>query len=283
LGDIQSQVGRPTSIPTFRQTMVHAIGMMRRWRDAKPGIHWPMPTPGCSEALFELAIELPFEIIQRDLQADRLDFVVAEPRKMSDAGHGLETRILVQGRFPFRIIVRTPQTNRESDAGCWWSLDQTEQYFQEHFHDADLEAELLGVEYRPDRFEFLHSLLELLEDVFLEEIPHKDLLTQSLCVFEVLVQENGFDEELLTAGLLLYLPTIFEDDDEMAAMLEGAISARTLWLMVNVRKLPMANPVDRDDLRSLMEAEKTADRMDASAFSLEEAVDYLRSLAFPDS
>lgn len=161
----------------------------------------------------------------------------------------------------------------------------------------ELAAELLGLNPRIDRFAVYCELLSALEEVRLDPLEHAegDALHHSLQVFDLAVEQRGFDEDLLTAALLHDVGAAVNVDDpvpESLDLLDGIVTHRCRRL---IRLLDAAHgyreltldPVDRrrlracadfDDLLLLAELDESGRRPGAATSTIPEALDRLRSL-----
>lgn len=149
-----------------------------------------------------------------------------------------------------------------------------------------------------DRFAIFRMRLIPLEDVKLNPRfhPEGDALFHSLQVFEQARLRRPFDEEFLLAALLHEVGRAIDPDNHVAAGIEalaGTLEERTVWL---IEHLPDALPkVDvsqaqkaraglrgapwRSDLLELAEADLAGRMAGAPVPSLDEALDYLRTVS----
>lgn len=148
-----------------------------------------------------------------------------------------------------------------------------------------------------DRFTVFKLLLEPLQAIKLHPTRHPegDALYHVLQVFELARGERPFDEEFLLAALLHHVGQAIDPRDPVAAglhALDGLITPRTHWL---IQTLPEVVPRDThnapqrplrtfqrseffDDLELLLEVDVAGREPGARVDSLEEVLDYLRSL-----
>ena len=148
-----------------------------------------------------------------------------------------------------------------------------------------------------DRFQIYEALLLPLENVGqnLKYHPEGDALYHSLQVFDHARDELPYDEEFLAAALLHDVGKGIDPGDHVAAALEaldGAISARTAWLIENhmhshgIADRTLGRRAHRrlresefyDDLVLLGECDRAGRQAGVEAPELEEALDYLRDL-----
>lgn len=148
-----------------------------------------------------------------------------------------------------------------------------------------------------DRFDAIAAAVSLLATVRQDPVacPEGDALEHSLQVFDLVLGERPYDEELLTAALVHDVGRALDRTDPVAATLAavgGLVTPRTRWL---VETLPAARGhVDRTlghrarrrleahpdflDVVLLAEADRRAHQRDYPSPTLEEAVATLRTL-----
>lgn len=172
-----------------------------------------------------------------------------------------------------------------------------ERALREERPGADLDEEIDRVEDHVDRFELYRMLLFPLETVKQDPKwhPEGDALYHSLQVFERARAERPYDEEFLLAALLHDVGKAIDPADHTAAglaALEGTVTERTQWLIAaHMHALEYRNGTLRgEDRRALEESEHFEDLMllrecddrgrevGIETTTVEEALEYLRSL-----
>ncbi len=153
-------------------------------------------------------------------------------------------------------------------------------------------------EHKLDRFQVYYSLLVPLEHVH-ENVayhPEGDLLYHSLQVFSLARDKLPYDEEFLLAALLHDVGKAIDPTNHVEAgleALEGYITERTAWLIAHHmqaqqlhtggvgqrtrRRLQMSE--NFEELLLLAECDKAGRVPGAQVPTLEEALEYIRSLA----
>ena len=178
------------------------------------------------------------------------------------------------------------------------SLPQFESFLLQEYPGIDLESELLEVVETVDRFQVFESLLLPLENVKQNPRyhPEGDALYHSLQVFDRACDRLPYDEEFLLAALLHDVGKGLNRYDHVNSGLEalhGFISDRTAWLIANhmlahqihdrsigARKLRRLRENESfDDLLLLGECDRAGRMVGVRATDLEDALDYIRSLA----
>ena len=154
----------------------------------------------------------------------------------------------------------------------------------------------------PDsRFDRYFSLLEPLDRVRLNRDTHPegDLLYHSLQVFELAREARPWDEEFVTAALLHDVGRGIDPFDAETATLkslEGIVWERTIWFVENLptqhrlydgtigirARRRLSQHEDGEDLKLLAKCDSDGRVPGRRVCELDEAVDYLKSLAADD-
>ncbi|HMB04833.1 MAG TPA: phosphohydrolase, partial [Isosphaeraceae bacterium] len=125
--------------------------------------------------------------------------------------------------------------------------------------------------------------------------PEGDVLYHSLQVFELAREARPYDEEFLLAALLHAVGKAIDPQDPAAAAVEvlrGAVTERTSWLIAHlgdldaVRERPLSVRARKaleaseffEDLKFLHDLDEAGRVPGAPVGSIDEALDYLRSL-----
>lgn len=173
-----------------------------------------------------------------------------------------------------------------------------ERRLREERPHADLEAELERLETHLDRFELYRMLMAPLEEVKQDprRHPEGDALYHSLQVFGLAREQRPWDEEFLLAALLHDVGKAIDPADHTSAglaALEGAITARTEWLighhmqalaykdrsLPKEERLALERSEHFDDLLLLRDCDDRGRETGVETDSLDDVLRYLRSLA----
>lgn len=177
------------------------------------------------------------------------------------------------------------------------TLPQWEQYLCLTYPEVDLDAAIEEIETTPDPYQVFFSLLLPLENVKQNPKyhPEGDVLYHSLQVFDLARDAIFYDEEFLLAALLHDIGKGIDAEDHVNAgleALEGFISPRTAWLIAHhmdthricdgslgVRAHRRLMQHDSyEELILLGECDRAGRVPGVETPSLEEAIDYLRSI-----
>jgi predicted nucleotidyltransferase len=223
--------------------------------------------------------------------------------------HGEErifNHIHVTDRFPIELTVypsdRAHYVFKSSITGKAIeraSIAELQELLQREYPLMELNAALAEVEERVDRFQLYESLLLPLENV--KESPRYhpegDALYHSLQVFELARDELPYDEEFLLAALLHDVGKAIDREDHVAAGLDalnGFITPRTGWLIehhmvarglldgtIGARaRRRLQQSEDFEQLQLLAECDRDGRQTGVSVSEVDEAIDYIRELAF---
>jgi hypothetical protein len=177
------------------------------------------------------------------------------------------------------------------------SIAQLDQFLTTEYPSLDLEAALQEIEETPDPYQVFYSLLLPLENVkqHPKYHPEGDVLYHSLQVFDLACDELPYDEEFLQAALLPDIGKGIDSSDHVAAGLEalaGFITARTAWLIEHhmvshgIHDATIGARAHRrlrenesyEELVLLSECDRAGRTPGVMTTSLEDALDYLRTL-----
>jgi hypothetical protein len=177
------------------------------------------------------------------------------------------------------------------------SLAQLKQFYCVEYQETDLEQCLQAAMHQPDLFQVYFALLVPLEDVKQHPRyhPEGDVLYHSLQVFDLVCDERPYDEELLLAALLHDVGKAIDSESHVQAgleALEGLVSERTAWLIANHMEghkihdgslgarahRRLRENENYEDLLLLSECDRAGRISGVETTSLEDALDYIRSL-----
>jgi hypothetical protein len=214
------------------------------------------------------------------------------------------THIHVYDRFNFELtmyaadqahyVFKSSITGRAIERA---SINELEQFLAQEYPGIDLDEVTDDVEQRIDRFEIYRMVLTPLEKVNQNPAwhPEGDALYHTLQVFELARHHQPYDEEFLLAALLHDVGKAIDPHDHVAAgldALEGAITPRTQFLVAHHMdahqihagtighraKLRLEESPDYDDLILLSELDRAGRQIGAQVCTIDEALDYIRSL-----
>lgn len=216
---------------------------------------------------------------------------------------------LTDGRFNFELTLYPPdklnyafKSSITGKAIERASIAELEQLLQHEYPGIDLDETTDDVERRIDRFEIYRMLLKPLENVRQNPTwhPEGDALYHSLQVFELARDAAPYDEEFLLAALLHDVGKAIDPHDHTAAgleSLEGAITPRTQFLIAHHMdahaihdgtighraKLRLEESPDYEELLLLGELDRAGRQTGVQVCTIDEALDYLRSLDESDA
>lgn len=177
------------------------------------------------------------------------------------------------------------------------SLPQLEQFLVENYPDLEIEEAVSQIETQPDPHQLYYALMLPLENVKQHPKfhPEGDVLFHSLQVFDLACDSLPYDEEFLLAALLHDVGKGIDPQDHVATgleALEGFITERTAWLIAH--HMDTHRIVDGtlgarahrrlrenesyDELILLGECDRAGRVPGAETTSLEDALDYIKSL-----
>ncbi len=177
------------------------------------------------------------------------------------------------------------------------SIAQLEALLAKQYPELDLDAALIDIEEKVDRFQIYEALLLPLENIQqnLKFHPEGDVLYHSLQVFDHARDELPYDEEFLIAALLHDVGKGIDSYDHVQAgleALEDTLTTRTAWLIEHhmlahaIADQTLGRRAHRrlreseyyEDLILLGECDRAGRQPGVEVPELEEALDYLRSI-----
>ena len=214
------------------------------------------------------------------------------------------THIHLGGRFEYELtlyaadqahyVFKSSITGRAIERA---SIPELEQFLAREYPGIELDPDAADVSERLDRFEIYRMLLKPLENVKQNPQwhPEGDALYHSLQVFELARNRMGYDEEFLLAALLHDVGKAIDPHDHVAAgleALEGTITPRTQFLIEHHMdahaiaddrlghraKRRLEDSPDYEDLIVLSELDRAGRQTGVQVCTIDEALDYIRSL-----
>jgi hypothetical protein len=177
------------------------------------------------------------------------------------------------------------------------SIAELEQFLAQEYPDADLDEASDTNEQHVERFTLYRMLLAPLEKVEQSPTwhPEGDALYHTLQVFELARDAVPYDEEFLLAALLHDVGKAIDPHDHVAAgleALEGSITPRTQFLIEHhmdahaIRdgtvghrtKVRLQDSPDYEDLLLLGDLDRAGRQTGVQVCTIDEALDYVRSL-----
>ena len=165
------------------------------------------------------------------------------------------------------------------------------------YPEFNVEQKLVELAETPDPFQVYYAILLPLENVkqHPKYHPEGDVLYHSLQVFDLACDEMPYDEEFLLAALLHDVGKGIESSAHVESALEaleGMISERTHWLIANHMEAHriydgsigsrahrrLRENENYEDLLLLSECDRAGRVPGVETSTLEEAIDYIRSL-----
>ena len=177
------------------------------------------------------------------------------------------------------------------------SMLQLEELMRLVYPEFNVEQQLVELAETPDPFQVYYAILLPLENVkqHPKYHPEGDVLYHSLQVFDLACDEMPYDEEFLLAALLHDVGKGIESSAHVESALEaleGMISERTHWLIANHMEAHriydgsigsrahrrLRENENYEDLLLLSECDRAGRVPGVETSTLEEAIDYIRSL-----
>jgi len=291
----------------LREMRLAALHLMRKLQPFKPRLIGSVMTGHIRQGS-DIDIHIfseSLEAITSVLDEDGLVYDVERKRVQKNGEERIFTHIHIHDRFPFELtmyasdkahfVFKSSITGKAIERA---SIAQLEQLMEEAYPDIDLEAEVLEVEDKLDRFQVFQALLLPLENVKQSPKyhPEGDALYHSLQVFDLACDELPYDEEFLLAALLHDVGKGIDRDDHVNAgleALEGFITERTEWLIehhmlahqvldgtLGARaKRRLRESESFDELMLLCECDRGGRVAGVEAPELEDALEYIRDIS----
>ncbi|MEE2640003.1 MAG: HD domain-containing protein [Planctomycetota bacterium] len=295
-----------TRVSNLRTMRLEALQFMQFFSEFKPRLIGSVLT-GHIRKGSDVDIHLftdSLEAITCRLEERGLLYDVERKQVRKDGESVVYTHVHVRGEFPVELTLypynRAHHVFKSSITGKAMeraSLNELKQFLLREYPEMDLEAELEGLADRVDRFQYFESLLYPLENVKQDSRyhPEGDALYHSLQVFDLGVDVHPYDEEFLLAALLHDVGKAIDPADHVTAgleALEGFVSERTGWLIEHhmdchrIRDQSIGARAHRRlrvnenyaELIELGEIDRAGRGRGVQTSSVEEAIDYLRSL-----
>lgn len=286
----------------LRGLRLAALTVMRRLKDFSPVLHGSA-VPDSPDRIHRLELRLHAGDV-RSVLAALEDVRPGETKTLRGGAPDERTGALLEvgGEPPLlvRLVVDKSAATADGledprDGGL--SLQALESLLLDEFPAEALESELAGIDHRTDRFEVFQMLLDQLEHVRQDPVRHPegDAQYHSLQVFDRAVEHRPYDEEFLTAALLHDVGKSVDPREHTQAtldLLEGIVTHRTRWLigqlpagrlhrnreLCSEERRRLEASADFEDLVLLVELDEEGRKPGVPASTVEEAVDYLRSL-----
>lgn len=297
----------PKRLDHLRDMRVEALRLMRKLARFRPrliGSVWTGHVRHGSD--IDIHIFSDSQAIVTDTLDDyALPYEVEKKRIVKYGEERVFTHIHVDDRFPYELTLypedKVHYVFKSSITGGpieRASIAELEDALKAEDPEIDLDFEVDRVEDHVDRFELYRLLLRPLEGVKQSPKyhPEGDALYHSLQVFELARDERGYDEEFLLAALLHDVGKAIDPSDHVLAglqALEGTITERTETLIaLHMDALAYRNGTlgarararlrqseEFDDLMLLRELDARGRIPGAIVCELEEALEYIRTLA----
>lgn len=297
----------PKRLDHLRDMRVETLRLMRKLARFRPrliGSVWTGHVRHGSD--IDIHIFSDSQAIVTDTLDDyALPYEVEKKRIVKYGEERVFTHIHVDDRFPYELILypedKVHYVFKSSITGGpieRASIAELEDALKAEDPEIDLDFEVDRVEDHVDRFELYRLLLRPLEGVKQSPKyhPEGDTLYHSLQVFELARDGRGYDEEFLLAALLHDVGKAIDPSDHVLAglqALEGTITERTETLIalhmdalayrdgtLGARaRARLRQSGEFDDLMLLRELDSRGRVPGAIVCELEEALEYIRTLA----
>ena len=179
------------------------------------------------------------------------------------------------------------------------TMPQLEELIRQEYPDIEIEQTLIDMNDTPDAFQVYYSLLLPLENVkqHPKYHPEGDVLFHSLQVFDLACDALPYDEEFLLAALLHDVGKGIDSGAHVESGLEalsGFITERTFWLIGNHMEAHriydgtigsrahrrLRENESYEELLLLSECDRAGRVPGVETTSLEDALDYIKTLGF---
>ncbi len=246
------------------------------------------------------------EAVAAALDEQLLFYDVERKRVRKEGEERVYTHVHVKDEFPIELTVYPARMYKHVFTSSITgkaieraSIAELEQLLEREYPDLDVEGALQDIAEQPDRFQLYTALLLPLENVkqHPKYHPEGDVLYHSLQVFDLACDELAYDEEFLLAALLHDCGKGIDPQDHVAAALEaleGFITDRTAWLIEHHMEAHriwdrtigsrahrrLRENENYEDLLLLSECDRAGRVPGVETSTLEEAIEYLRQLAY---
>ncbi|RMF40912.1 MAG: HD domain-containing protein [Planctomycetota bacterium] len=246
------------------------------------------------------------EAVLAALDEQMLFYDVEHKRVRKDGEERVYTHVHVKDEFPVELTIypacmynhvfKSSITGKPIERA---SIAELQQFLEEEYPDLSVDAALHDMEDQPDRFQLYTALLLPLENVKQSPKyhPEGDVLYHSLQVFDLACDELPYDEEFLLAALLHDCGKGIDPSDHVGAALEaldGFITERTAWLIEHHMEAHrifdgtigarahrrLRQNESYEDLLLLSQCDRAGRSPGVETTSLEDAIEYLRQLAY---
>jgi len=297
----------PKRLDHLREMRVEALRLMRKLARFRPrliGSVWTGHVRHGSDIDIHIFSDSQ-AIVTGTLDDYALPYEVEKKRIVKYGEERVFTHIHVDDRFPYELTLypedKVHYVFKSSITGGpieRASIAELEDALKAEDPEIDLDFEVDRVEDHVDRFELYRLLLRPLEGVKQSPKyhPEGDALYHSLQVFELARDGRGYDEEFLLAALLHDVGKAIDPSDHVLAglqALEGTITERTETLIalhmdalayrdgtLGARaRARLRQSEEFDDLMLLRELDARGRIPGAIVCELEEALEYIRTLA----
>lgn len=312
--EIRDEIGRLAELyegdkrkETLREMRIEALRLMRKLDRFEPrliGSVWTGHVRKGSDIDLHVFTD-SLSALTSVLEDLRVPFDIQRKRVVKFGEERLFTHIHIRDRFMMELTVyptdkigyafKSSITGQPIEKATAAVLERT---LREERPKVDLEREMERLEEHVDRFELYRMLLAPLEEVKQDprRHPEGDALYHSLQVFERARHERPWDEEFLLAALLHDVGKAIDPADHTAAglaALEGTLTKRTEWLIAgHMQALAYKSgtlgsdgrkELERseyfEDLMLLRDCDDRGRECGVETGTVEEALDYVRSLA----
>ncbi len=292
---------------SLREMRIEALRMMRILRAFRPRLIGSTLTGhvrhGSDIDLHVFSDSL--EAVVGAIEAEGQQYEVQRKRVCKNGEERIYTHIHVTDRFPIEITLYAANMAHHVSTSSITgkpieraSIAELEQFLQVEYPGIELDAAVVEIESKVDRFQIYQMLLLPLERVKQSRLyhPEGDMLYHSLQVFDLARDELPYDEEFLLAALLHDVGKAIDPRDHVRAgleALEGHITPRTAWLIehhmeahaiaegtIGARsRKRLALHESYEELLALGRCDRGGRQKGVEAPELEEALEYLRELA----
>lgn len=293
---------------SLREMRFEALRLMRILRRFRPRLIGSVMT-GHTRRGSDIDLHLfsdGIDAISSALDEHGMKYDVERKRVRKEGEERVFTHFHIQDRFPIELTVypankahvrfRSSITGKPIERA---SISELEAFLRREYPLVEFDSTLAELDHRVDRFQVYESLLIPLENVKQPRKyhPEGDVLYHALQVFDLASNAVPYDEDLLLSALLHDVGKGIDPQDHVHAglqALDGFISERTAWLIAHHMEgqqvldqtlghrawRRLRSSPDYDDLILLAECDREGRQAGVEVPELEEALDYIRELAF---